>query len=190
MLTGDFLFGRAAKLAAETDCLPLMKLFAETLGTIVNGELTQMFAAKGLIDRRNYNNRIYAKTASLFELTATAAALLALAPAALAEDGAPTIEEIIVTAQKREQSLQDVPISLQVVDSDLINDTGATDMGDLSQVMPVLHGEGFVLSWMDPVAWLAVGSAYALVFWSGLKQKPLVPVGDPRLEQCLAFHNV
>jgi hypothetical protein len=58
------------------------------------------------------------------------------------------------------------------------------------QVMPVLHGEGFVLSWMDPVAWLAVGSAYALVFWSGLKQKPLVPVGDPRLEQCLAFHNV
>ena len=57
------------------------------------------------------------------------------------------------------------------------------------QVMPVLHGEGFVLSWMDPVAWLAVGSAYALVFWSGLKQKPLVPVGDPRLEQCLAFHN-
>lgn len=58
------------------------------------------------------------------------------------------------------------------------------------QIMPVLHGQGFTPNWMDPVAWIAVGSAYALVFWSGLKQKPLVPVGDPRLEQCLAFHNV
>ena len=58
------------------------------------------------------------------------------------------------------------------------------------QIMPVLHGQGFTPNWMDPVAWLAVGSAYALVFWSGLRQKPLVPVGDPRLEQCLAFHNV
>ena len=37
VLTGDFLFARAAKLAAETDYLPLMKLFADTLATIVNG---------------------------------------------------------------------------------------------------------------------------------------------------------
>ncbi len=76
VLTGDFLFGRAAKLAAETDSLPLMKLFAETLTIIVNGELTQMFAAKGIIDRKNYYNRIYAKTGSLFELSVLAAALL------------------------------------------------------------------------------------------------------------------
>ncbi len=32
VLTGDFLFARAAKLAAETDNLALMKLFSETLG--------------------------------------------------------------------------------------------------------------------------------------------------------------
>jgi geranylgeranyl pyrophosphate synthase len=76
VLTGDFLFGRAAKLAAEADYLPLMKLFAETLTIIVNGELTQMFAAKGLVDRKNYYNRIYAKTASLFEMSALAAAMV------------------------------------------------------------------------------------------------------------------
>ena len=76
VLTGDFLFGRAAKLAAETDHLPLMKLFAETLTIIVNGELTQMFAAKGLIDRKNYYSRIYAKTASLFEMSALAATVI------------------------------------------------------------------------------------------------------------------
>ncbi len=77
VLTGDFLFARAAKLAAETDYLPLMKLFAETLATIVNGELTQMFSARGIIERDNYYQRIYAKTASLFEMAALAAAMVA-----------------------------------------------------------------------------------------------------------------
>ena len=77
VLTGDFLFARAAKLAAETDYLPLMKLFSETLATIVNGELTQMFSARGVIERDNYYNRIYAKTASLFEMSSLAAAMVA-----------------------------------------------------------------------------------------------------------------
>lgn len=76
VLTGDFLFGRAAKLAAETDYLPLMKLFAETLTVIVNGELTQLFSARGLVDRKNYYDRIYAKTASLFEMSTLAAAMI------------------------------------------------------------------------------------------------------------------
>jgi geranylgeranyl pyrophosphate synthase len=76
VLTGDFLFSRAAKLAAETDYLPLMKSFADTLSTIVNGELTQLFAAHGLIDRANYYRRIYAKTASLFEMSALAATMV------------------------------------------------------------------------------------------------------------------
>jgi geranylgeranyl pyrophosphate synthase len=76
VLTGDFLFARAAIAAAETDHLPLMKLFSETLATIVNGELTQMFTSRGLISRDNYYKRIYAKTASLFEMTARAAAMV------------------------------------------------------------------------------------------------------------------
>ena len=76
VLTGDFLFARAAKLAAETDHLPLMKLFAETLAVIVNGELTQLFTSRGLIDRDNYYQRIYAKTASLFEMSTRAAAMV------------------------------------------------------------------------------------------------------------------
>ena len=77
VLTGDFLFARAAKLAAETDYLPLMKLFSDTLATIVNGELTQMFSARGVIERNNYYNRIYAKTASLFEMSSLAATMVA-----------------------------------------------------------------------------------------------------------------
>ena len=76
ILTGDYMFARAAKLAAETDTLPLMKLFAETLAIIVNGELTQLFASRGVISRENYSKRIYAKTASLFEMATRAAAMV------------------------------------------------------------------------------------------------------------------
>jgi geranylgeranyl pyrophosphate synthase len=80
VLTGDFMFARAAKLAAETDHLPLMNAFAETLATIVNGELNQMFTARGRVDREDYYQRIYAKTASLFEMTTSAAAMISPAP--------------------------------------------------------------------------------------------------------------
>jgi len=76
VLTGDYLFARAAKLAAETDHLPLMKQFSETLAIIVNGELTQMFTSRGLVNRDNYYKRIYAKTASLFEMTSRSAAMV------------------------------------------------------------------------------------------------------------------
>ena len=76
VLTGDFIFARAAKLAAETNCLPLMRLFAETLAIIVNGELTQLFTSHGIASRENYDQRIFAKTASLFEMSARAAAMI------------------------------------------------------------------------------------------------------------------
>jgi geranylgeranyl pyrophosphate synthase len=76
VLTGDFLFARAARLAAETDNTALMRLFANTLATIVNGELTQLFSARGVINRDNYYQRIYAKTASLFEMSSQAAAMV------------------------------------------------------------------------------------------------------------------
>jgi geranylgeranyl pyrophosphate synthase len=76
VLTGDFIFARAAMLAAETDSVKVMHLFAQTLATIVNGEITQMFSSRGLANREDYYRRIYAKTASMFELATAAAALL------------------------------------------------------------------------------------------------------------------
>ena len=85
VLTGDFLFAKAAKLAAEADHLPLMRLFAETLAVIVNGELTQLFASRGSISRENYYQRIYAKTASLFEMSTRSAAMVSPAEADVVE---------------------------------------------------------------------------------------------------------
>lgn len=76
VLTGDLIFSFAAVLAAETDSVDVMHLFATTLATIVNGELAQQFAAKGSANRSHYYERIHAKTASLFEAAAASAAHL------------------------------------------------------------------------------------------------------------------
>jgi geranylgeranyl pyrophosphate synthase len=77
ILTGDFIFARAAKLAAATGSVAVMDMFAEALTTIVDGEIRQQFTSKGRADLDDYYHRIYAKTASLFELASGAAALLA-----------------------------------------------------------------------------------------------------------------
>jgi geranylgeranyl pyrophosphate synthase len=76
VLTGDFLFARAAKLAADTNSVRVMKIFSETLGVIVNGEISQLFSKRYHPSRSEYYKRIYAKTASLFETSTKAAAIL------------------------------------------------------------------------------------------------------------------
>jgi len=76
VLTGDYIFAKAAKLAAETGSIQVMQLFADTLAAIVNGEINQLFPGEGLTDIEKYEKRIYAKTASMFELATSAAAAL------------------------------------------------------------------------------------------------------------------
>ncbi len=76
VLTGDFIFSKAAGLAAGTGSVEVMRIFAETLATIVNGEITQLFSDRWVANREDYYRRIYAKTASLFETSTTAAAIL------------------------------------------------------------------------------------------------------------------
>jgi geranylgeranyl pyrophosphate synthase len=76
VLTGDFIFARAAVLASQTKSVEVMQMFSQTLATIVNGEIIQLFASRGQASREDYFNRIHAKTASMFELATSAAALL------------------------------------------------------------------------------------------------------------------
>lgn len=76
VLTGDYVFARAAFLTAQTGSLRLMELFARTLMTIVNGEITQLFGSASGDARQDYFDRIYAKTASLFELATEGTAVL------------------------------------------------------------------------------------------------------------------
>jgi geranylgeranyl pyrophosphate synthase len=77
VLTGDYLFARAAAFAAETECVLVVSIFAQTLMTICNGELNQIFGDdEGQTTRGYYYQRIYSKTASLFAASAETGAIL------------------------------------------------------------------------------------------------------------------
>ncbi|WP_297732299.1 TonB-dependent receptor [uncultured Maricaulis sp.] len=78
-----------------------------------------------------------ARRHSLRALLASTVACIAAAPA-LAQDEAMDEDVIVVTAQQRAQSSQDVPISLQVMDSEFISSVAADDMGDLDAFVPGL----------------------------------------------------
>lgn len=49
-----------------------------------------------------------------------------------------TLEEVVVTAQKRAQSLQDVPISVAAVDGEKMSEAGIENLQDLSAYVPSL----------------------------------------------------
>ncbi|WP_452656394.1 TonB-dependent receptor [Sphingomonas bisphenolicum] len=66
-----------------------------------------------------------------------------LAPAALAQsgtraadDGAQTSDDIVVTARRREERLQDVPIAVSAVDAAALNSRGLDNVTQVSQIAP------------------------------------------------------
>ncbi|GGZ42334.1 TonB-dependent receptor [Asticcacaulis endophyticus] len=77
-------------------------------------------------------------------LTGTSLALLGTALPALAQNDAPPADEpeeileIVVTAQKREQSLQDVPIVVTTLSAKLLQDAGVRDIKDMQVLTPGL----------------------------------------------------
>ncbi len=73
-----------------------------------------------------------------FKKTALVSAVaMATSFSAVAND-ALMLEEVIVTAQKREQSLQEVPVSVSAVSGDQISNSGMTNLTDLSSYVPNL----------------------------------------------------
>jgi len=62
----------------------------------------------------------------------------ASAAAPASADAASTVDQIVVTAQKRSQSLQDVPIVVTTVSHQLLQDSGITDIKDLALLTPGL----------------------------------------------------
>ncbi len=53
-----------------------------------------------------------------------------------------TLEEVIVTAQRREQRLQDVPIAVQVLSSEMIQKAAAENLGQMDRYVPGLVASG------------------------------------------------
>ena len=86
-----------------------------------------------------------------------AGVVLALAsPTLLAQET--EIEEIITTAQKREQSLQDVPISIQMLGNQAIEELNLNNFKEYTQMLPSVA--------MTPT--LGSGSSFNLVYMRGI----------------------
>jgi len=89
------------------------------------------------------------KTGKLHTILLTSASIVAVvgaaSPSAQAQDAStngPSIEEIIVTAQKRAQSQQDVPITLNAFSSSFLDTIGAENLRDISAYTPGLDIQG------------------------------------------------
>jgi geranylgeranyl pyrophosphate synthase len=81
VLLGDYLFGRAAALAAATENIRVMKLFSRAAMTISSGELRRNISSYDLeLTRENYFQWISAKTACLFSTAAGLGAILGRSP--------------------------------------------------------------------------------------------------------------
>ncbi|NOX50716.1 MAG: TonB-dependent receptor [Gammaproteobacteria bacterium] len=86
------------------------------------------------------------------------------------ERGVSGIEEVIVTARRREETAQTVPIPITAVTGEMLRDRGGFDMRDLSRVTPNLAYAN------SPVA-----KNSAVVFLRGIGQVNWGPAQDPKV---------
>ncbi len=142
VLAGDYLFAQAAGFAAETENVPVIQLFADTLRIIVEGELRQLFSSRQWQQSRDaYYPRIFAKTASLFASATKSGALLAGA----------TDEQV----QELYAYGKDVGMAFQIVD-DILDYSGEEATlgkpvgGDLRQGIVTLPFYYFLQNHADP----------------------------------------
>jgi outer membrane receptor protein involved in Fe transport len=91
------------------------------------------------------------------------------APSGTSAKDANTVEEVVVTAQKREQVLQDVPVAVTAVTTRTLNNAGVVDMKGLTTLVPSMKTqESF-----QPVA-----QAYRI---RGIGSEPSIPTFEPEV---------
>ena len=82
------------------------------------------------------NRRVLVRQA--FALISAVAGVIAAGSTWAQETNQPSLTEIIVTAQKREQNIQDVPISVIAFSAQQLKDGGVTDIKNLQALTPGL----------------------------------------------------
>ncbi len=106
----------------------------------------------------------------------------------MADESAADLQEIIVTAQKRAQSLQEVPISVQVVGADQLAAAGVVNFEDFNRIAPSLLINTAVKPTDATVAIRGIGT-----FAFGIGVEPSVGMvvdGVPLGFQARAFANL
>ena len=112
------------------------------------------------VSRNKSTPRVFSRTP-----IATGIMVALASPAVVAQSDDLAIEEIVTTAQKREQSLQDVPISIQMLGSEAIDELNLTDFKSYSQMLPSvatqpgLSSGGNTLVYMRGIATAGDGQA-------------------------------
>ena len=85
------------------------------------------------------NNKIVPALAFLAVMVGTEAPLVAAAP---------QLEEVIVTAQKRAENMQGVPVAVSAITSEQLDDIGFNDIADIAAQVPSL----IVLTNLSPLS--------------------------------------
>ena len=99
-------------------------------------------------------------------LSTTAFAFAALTAAnAMAQAPGSALEEVVVTANKRVENVQDVPKQVQVVTSVTLKEQNISSVNDLSKLVPSLTGTGNSLG----IRGVATGATCRNVFASPLR---------------------
>ncbi|GMG85748.1 TonB-dependent receptor [Biformimicrobium ophioploci] len=99
---------------------------------------------------------MFNRTALFSAISATM--MVCLPASALASEERLALEEVVVTAQKREQNLLDVPVSVQALTGSGLEDAGVQDFADLVNVSPSLGLQDNLAPWQKSVYIRGVGT--------------------------------
>ncbi len=87
----------------------------------------------------------HTKQYSISPIAAAVSAAIAAPAAALAQEpgASATLDEVIVTATKREQNLQDIPAAIQAIPEQMLREIGALNTEDYVRFMPAVNWINF-----------------------------------------------
>ncbi|HVL42811.1 MAG TPA: TonB-dependent receptor plug domain-containing protein, partial [Brevundimonas sp.] len=80
----------------------------------------------------------YIKTALLAGAAWSALSTFAMAQDAVPQDGATAVDDVIVTARRRAEVLQDVPVAVTAVSAETLENRGTADITELARSTPSL----------------------------------------------------
>lgn len=87
------------------------------------------------------------------------------------EDDSSFLDDIVVTARKRVENVQDIPIAITAIPSKTISEKGATDITAIANVAPNVS--------FSTAGTVSGSSSSAVVFMRGIGQNDYTPVVDP-----------
>ncbi|UZJ44113.1 TonB-dependent receptor [Marinimicrobium sp. C6131] len=100
----------------------------------------------------------------------------------------PQLEEVLVTAQKREESAQDIPVAVSAIDSESLENMGVNDFNDLTKVSPSLTITQGDQANNSPIALRGIGT---FAFGMSIEPSVAVIIDDvPVAASAQAFSNL